>query len=159
MHLQSCRACLTEEWPSHLAVSSQSHLEQWHFIFEWLELDRKAVLDMFLLCHSGLVSRSEANRILWELLSKWALKDTYLDLSRKVWCLVWEARRGFERPPWANIDCSWWVLRCYTEPRHPEWSPLEVKTDSRGKYLKTFLDGNGLPQPPPACWSPPAAAP
>ena len=39
-----------------------------------LELDRKAQADLLLLAHPGLAGCCEANEILWELLTMWALK-------------------------------------------------------------------------------------
>ncbi len=156
-HLQFVNACLTRDWPSLQAGTSPEALVQWHFVFEWLELDRKAVMDMLLLCHSGLVGRSEANRVLWELLSIWALKEEYVDISRKTSTLVWEARRHFERPPQADRDCNWWEPRHYVAPRLPQWSPLAVRWDPVTlEYLPTYPDINGDPQPPPGCWAPPA---
>ena len=44
------------------------------------ELDRK-----FLLAQSGLVGRTIANYIIWNLCPYWALDPTYEDLSHKVY--------------------------------------------------------------------------
>eukprot|EP00972_Heterocapsa_arctica_P050777 7464194-Heterocapsa_arctica.AAC.1 len=53
-HLQFIKHALTVDWPELQGGCSIEALKKWHLIFEWLELDRKAVLDMMLLAHSGL---------------------------------------------------------------------------------------------------------
>eukprot|EP00972_Heterocapsa_arctica_P100031 14751086-Heterocapsa_arctica.AAC.1 len=68
-HLKFIKRCLTIDWPQLQAGSDFKTLKMWHLIFEWLELDRKSVMDLMTLAHSGLVGRAEANRLLWELLS------------------------------------------------------------------------------------------
>ena len=60
-----------------------------------------------LLAQSGLVGRTYANKILWSLLSNWALDPTYEDLSHKVSSEVGWARRNFDRPPRGNRDLKW----------------------------------------------------
>ena len=50
-----------------------------------LELDKKARVDLFLLAQSGLVGRTIASYILWNLCSYWALDPTYEDLSHNVY--------------------------------------------------------------------------
>jgi hypothetical protein len=156
-YLQFVKACLTTDWPCLQGGSCPATLAKWLLIFQWMELDRKAVLDMVLLAHCGLPGRSEANRVLWELLSIWALKEEYVDISRKTSTLVWEARRHFERPPQADRDCLWWEPRHYVAPRLPQWSPLAVEWHPVTlEYLPTYPDINGDPQPPPACWAPAA---
>ena len=133
-------------------------LKKWHLIFAWLELDSKAIWDLMVLAHSGLVGRSEANRILWDLLSVWALKDEYLDLSRKTSTLVNDAHTAFERPPFGHPDSERWAPENLMVPRYPQWSPMAVKVHHEtGAFVATYLDRDGNPQPPPDCWVRPAA--
>ena len=115
-----------------------------------LELDRKAQADLMLLAHEGLVGRSEANEILWELLSVWALKPEYEDLSHKVTNMVYIARRNLERPPKEHEDRGRWKWEKYWGPRHPQWRPTAVPQS----YIVLKGPG-GVPLPPPHCWGPP----
>ena len=52
-----------------------------------------------ILAQSGLVRRTIANYILWNLCSYWALGPTYDDLSHKVYAEAGKLRRSFGRPP------------------------------------------------------------
>eukprot|EP00972_Heterocapsa_arctica_P042383 6246535-Heterocapsa_arctica.AAC.1 len=53
-HLQFIKQSLTVDWPELQAGSTIKALKKWHLIFEWLELDRKSVMDLMTLAHSGL---------------------------------------------------------------------------------------------------------
>ena len=57
-------------------------------IFWCFELDRKAQMYFMLLAHQGEVGRCEANAILWNLLSVWALNPDHQDLSNKTSSMV-----------------------------------------------------------------------
>ena len=102
-----------------------------------------------LLAHEGLAGRSEANEILWELLSVWALRPEYEDLSHKATHLVSQARRKIERPPEEHWDRGRWRWSHYYEPRHPQWSPKAVP-----KHYTVLKGPGGVPLPPPQCWGP-----
>eukprot|EP00972_Heterocapsa_arctica_P099118 14627674-Heterocapsa_arctica.AAC.1 len=91
-HLKFIKECLTTDWAILQGGSDAAALRKWIVIFEFLEFDRKAVMDLMLLAHSGLVGRSRADQVLWEVLSVWALKPSYYDLSHKVSHLVTMAR-------------------------------------------------------------------
>jgi hypothetical protein len=52
-------------------------------VSKFLELDYKAKVNLFLLAQSGLVGRTLANYLLWNLCAYWALGPTYEDLSHK----------------------------------------------------------------------------
>ena len=114
-----------------------------------LELDRKAQGDLMLLAHEGLVGRSEANEILWELLSVWAIRPEYEDLSHKVTHMVYQARRNIERPPKDHWDRGRWRWNQYYEPRHPQWSPKAVP-----RNYAVLKGPGGVPLAPPECWGP-----
>ena len=152
MYLRFIHSCLTEHWALLQGGISQEALAKWHEIFEILELDQKARRDFMLLLHSGLVGRCEANEILWNLLSWWALQPEYRNLSFKTSQMILRARKYIDRPPRTHGDRHKWTWRMYAEPRHPHWSPLAVPAP--GTW--TLLMGPGrLPLPPPQCWGPP----
>ena len=152
--LQFIHMNLTTLWPRLQGGTSQEDLELWQRIFVVLEFDRKAQIDLMLLVHSGECGRAEANEILWTILSVWALKPDYQDLSNKVSPLVRDARRAFDRPPRKHEDYWKWHWALGWQPRHPHWSPLAVPRDA------TLHTGPaGLPLAPPACWGPPLRQP
>ncbi len=93
-HLVYCTECLTMYWPLIQGGVCPAAMAKWKEVFESLELDRRAALDLMLLAQSGLAGRAEANEIIWQLLSHWALKDTYEDLSHKVSSLCSYSRRS-----------------------------------------------------------------
>ena len=66
-------------------------------------------MDLMLLAHSGAVGRGHANKIMWNLMSNWALDEAYEDLSHKVSNQVGWARRNFDRPPKEHEDTSLWT--------------------------------------------------
>ena len=62
-------------------------------IFWCFELDRKAQMDLILLARQGEVGRCEANAILWNLFSVWALNLDYQVFSNKTSSVVTVAHR------------------------------------------------------------------
>ena len=111
-----------------------------------LELDRKAIMDWFLLAHSGLVGRTEASYVLWNILEL-ALKKPYLNLSNKMTSLVGTSRRSFDRPPRNHPDSRIWAWHLYEEPRYWDFSPTVAL-----RYLgQPFIQPHdGAPLQPPA---------
>ena len=102
------------------------------------------------MAHLGEAGRAEANEVLWNLLSDWALRPEYRDLSNKASSLVREAREHLDRPPADNPARGQWRRQRYWTPRHKHFSPFEVPqrhTIRTGPY--------GEPLPPPLCWAPP----
>ena len=139
---------LTRDWKTIQCGVDARAKALWLEIFKILELDAKAVRDLMLLCHMGLAGRTEANEVLWKLLSIWALKREYLDLSHKASSLVNEARQHLERPPQAHRDRGWWKWERYWVPRHPQFSPSE---GPEGDF--EVVEGlGGVPLEPPSCW-------
>ena len=119
----------------------------WQDIFMGLELDEKACQDIMLLAHLGEAGRSEANEILWDLLSDWALKPEYLDLSHQATHLVNQSRRLLDRPPKTHKDRGLWHWRHYWVPRHADWSPIAAPP----AYTLKMGEG-GEPLRPPWNW-------
>ena len=120
---------LTTKWHLIQFGTGGEALDLWYLIFKVLELDQKAQLDLMLLAHSGHIGRGYANKILWDLMSKWALDDTYEDLSHKVSNQVGWARRSFDRPPADHSDLSWWTWSAYDEPQK-KWSTFGQLLDN-----------------------------
>ena len=150
MHLKFLHKCLTVDWHRLQGGVGDETLSKWLLIFRVLELDRKAMVDFMLLAQSGLVGRTYANKLLWKLLSNWALDPAYEDLSHKVSSEVGWARRNFDRPPRDHKDLQWWRWSAYDGPgRSRQFSPLEVP---RGEWDLKSGPG-GMPLPPPECWS------
>ena len=98
----------------------------WHDIFLHLELDRKACVDLMLLAQMGIAGRAAANEVLWEMLTIWALKPEYLDLSHKCTSLVYKQRSWIERPPFDHRDLGTWKWERYAVPRNPHFDPRAV---------------------------------
>ena len=148
--------CLTVHWGEIQRGTGPVALHRWLLIFLVLELDRKAQLDLMLLANSGYCGRCEANEILWNVLSYWALKHDYEDLSNKVSQLVGKARRNIDRPPEKNKeglwheDLRWWSWSRYDVPRHPQWGPHAIPHGSS----VILEEGTNLPLPPPRCVGP-----
>ena len=125
-------------------------MDLWYLIFRVLELDRKAQLDLMLLAQSGHIGRGHANKIMWDLMSKWALDVTYEDLSHKVTNAVGWARKEFDRPPRGHKDAAKWTWKAYDVPTKEmaAWCPTKAPAD--GWDLR--MGANGEPYPPPWCW-------
>ena len=148
--LEFVRKCLTTYWGIIQSGRDQVALALWSDIFLHLELDKKAQQDLMLLVHLGEAGRAEANEILWNLLSYWALIPEYRDLSNKASALVREAREYLDRPPADDPARAQWKWSRYWTPRHRHFSPSEVP------QRHTVLTGQyGQPLPPPHCWGAP----
>ncbi len=141
---------LTDHWPDLQRGHSPETMDRLALIFKVLELDRKAKVDFMLLYHTGIVGRTCANKILWQLLSTWATDGRYRDLSNKVSKEVKHMRQNFERPPKGHRDFKTWSWK-HLEENHPhmvKWSPLSVPKNTVG----VLVGEGGLPLRPPACW-------
>ena len=139
---------LTRDWKVLQCGHDARAKTLWAEVFQVLELDEKAVRDILLLMHLGTAGRAEANEILWNLLSVWALKREYKDLSHKTSSLVNEARQVLERPPATHKDRASWRWQRYWEPRHSRFSPT---SGPRGAFELVTGPG-GVPLEPPRCW-------
>jgi hypothetical protein len=152
VYLLFLHKCLTSDWHILQGGVDNEALKKWLLIFKFLELDKKAKVDLMLLAQSGLVGRTRANEILWKLLSSWAVDPAYEDLSHKVSSEVGWARRAFDRPPKGHKDLHWWRWSSYEEPGWSlRWSPKEVP---HGPWDLRMGPG-GEPLQPPDCWGTP----
>ena len=141
---------LTTKWHLIQFGTGGEALDLWYLIFKVLELDQKAQLDLMLLSHSGHIGRGQANKIMWDLMSDWALCPTYADLSHKVSSQVGWVRRYFDRPPVGHKDLAWWTWDAYDVPvkSMKPWCPMNPP---KGKWDLRMGPG-GEPYPPPYCW-------
>ena len=111
-YLRFPRNSLTKDWQTIQGGVGSETLQKWMNMCRVLELDRKAKVDLFLLAQSGLVGRTLANNLLWNLCSYWALDPTYEDLSHKVSNEVGRLQQYFDRPPAHHHDLKRVVLEC-----------------------------------------------
>ena len=147
-HKKAVHKALTDHW---VLIQGGSDHEASRYIwevFQLLELDRKAIRDLMLLAHCGVVGRTAFNEIMWALLSEHGLQTEYRDLSRKASSMVQWKRRAFDRPPGNSSDRLIWGWEFLKDPEHEDWSPTGVPQGSwalnRGP--------RGRPLPPPECW-------
>ena len=117
-------------------------------IFRILELDRKAIMDWFLLAHSALVGRTEASYVLWNTLEL-ALKTPYLNLSNKMSSLVGTPRRTFDRPPKYHADARGWAWHLLEEPQRWDFSPTVAIQFLNVPFTQPH---DGVPLPPSRMW-------
>ena len=148
VYLSFIKQCLTEGWPRIQGGSEPTDLNLWKRICIVLELDRKAMADLMLLAHSGEAGRTEANEVLWTLLSDHALRDDYEDLSKMTSSLVLTARKNMDRPPGTHKDLKTWHWAKYWVPRNPKFAPSAVP---QGAVVQNLDDKE--PIPPPECWT------
>ena len=149
-HLRFLHTSLTRDWYILQGGSDAVSLEKWDMCLKYVELDRKAKVDLMLLAQSGLPGRTLANKILWYLLSEWALEPDYEDLSHKVTREVAKARQTFDRPPAGGKDLVWWRWWRLEDPHHSDerFSPKSVP---RGRWYLRMGPGQ-KPLAPPECW-------
>ena len=150
-YLKNLQRFMTDKWWLLQGGSEGECLENWFMVLKLLELDNKAMRDLFLLAQAGLVGRAHANKVLWTVLSGPALDPDYPDMSNLVTSLVYKARKNFDRPPREHRDLSWWSWSCYTTlyKKDQKWSPINVPVTSSWQVV---TGEGGKPLPPPACW-------
>ena len=144
----------TNFWPKVQGGTDDEALEMWKDIWKVLELDADSWMDIMLLVHQGPVGRSEANQILWEVLTKWACSREYKNLSRKVSSMIGASRRAIDRPPDNHRDLEGWSWRKALISRYPEYLAEAVPADPR-----VIMGPGGVPRAPPGCFMPPPPPP
>lgn len=146
-YLTFIKKCLTTDWPRIQTGTDEADLALWQKICVVLELDRKAMVDLMLLAHSGEPGRAEANEIMWTILSDLALDGEYEELSPSVSSLVGDARKNLDRPPVGHKDLKFWYWDKYVEPRNKDFAPTQVPPNA---YVDCIEDE--VPVPPPVCF-------
>ena len=151
MFLTWVKECLVTHWPLIQGGYGQDAVMKWYEIFLTFDLDNKAQADIMLLAQAGVAGRTRANKILWDLLSRWGLQADFPMIRHKITNEVKWHRREFERPPRGHPDLPKWGWEKYDEvPKDLlPFSPKEVPPE--GKY-KIVVDKDGLPLAPPKCW-------
>lgn len=144
----------TRLWPLVQGGTGEEALELWKDIWCLLELDADSWMDLMLLTHQGPVGRSEANKILWDLLTRYAVTSEFKNLSRKASSLMSASRRAIDRPPDNHRDLDMWTWRKALDARYPEFLASTVPADPR-----VVTEEGGVPRPPPGCWQPPPPPP
>ena len=150
-YLRSIHKYLTKHWQLLQCGTGPMAVAMWRDCLMTLELDRKAQRDLFLLIHSGIVGRTKANRILWDLLTGPALEPPYQDLSSLVTHLVYGARKSFDRPPREHEDLRWWTWGHLSNLNDGDvpWSP---RSGPERMLTALCVGPGGLPLPPPRCY-------
>ena len=137
----------------------------WLEIMMVIELDRKSAMDLLLLAQSGVIGRASANKIMWTLMTDWALDRAHPNLSRRVTMAVRSARERFDqlRSGWTSDGYQWTWDTLRTVPHDLRyWSPTSVPGPDFG-YWRVMVAFDGRPLEPPECWkrypAPPAPPP
>ena len=92
------RWCATEAlWKVMGGFDPQAE-DLWLEIMLVVELDRKSAMDLILLAQSGAVGRASASKIMWNLMTDWALDRDHPNLSKRVTLAVRRARERFDMP-------------------------------------------------------------
>ena len=152
MFLTWVKECLVTHWPLIQGGYGQDAVMKWYEIFLTFDLDLKAQADIMLLAQAGVAGRTRANKILWDLLTRWGLQPDFPMIRHKITNEVKWHRREFERPPSHHPDHRKWGWEKYDEvPKDLlPFSPKEVPPE--GKYKIVVDKDTGLPLAPPKCW-------
>lgn len=140
----------TVYWPMMQGGDDEEALSLWKDLWVLLELDADSWLELMLLVSQGPPGRSEANQILFELMTRWASMGEYKNLSRKVSTMIKAARRAIDRPPDDHSDLRFWTVQRAMVARYPEFLPEKVPTNGLIQTAES-----GAPLRPPQCWVPP----
>ena len=125
-------------------------LRMWLKVGRLLELDRKSLMDLFMLAQVIPVGRTKANKILWDLLTGPALEEPQRDMSNLVTARVYAARKTMDRPPREHNDLHKWDWPCYWEidRKDLKWSCHKVPVDP----YTIYTEPGRKPVPPPWCF-------
>ena len=146
---------MTEDWAIIQGRYNWTASDLWAKAIELLELDLSACEELMCLVHQGVPGRTEANFILWTLLTQ-AYSGDPEDLSRLCSTKIRAARQFCDRPSKGQQGANTWCWNRYITPREgiKHFAPDAVPQDPQCR-----LDANGNPLPPPDCWAPAAPAP
>ena len=142
------RWCATEALWKVMGGFDPQAADLWLEIMLVVELDRKSAMDLILLAQSGAIGRAAANKIMWLLMTDWALDRDHPNLSKRVTAAVRKARERFDMPKnraWTidGVPWSWELLE--TIPHDLQyWSPLSVPRNEFG-YWTVQVGSDGRP--------------
>ena len=138
----------TNLWPVIQGCTDSEALELWKDIASLLELDDMTWRHLMALVHQGCAGRAAANKILWDLLTHYALLG-HLELSHKTQKLIGEARRVIDRPPEWHRDGEHWTFERAIEPAE-NFKNFAAEMVPDGALVTTGPAGE--PLAPPYCW-------
>ena len=139
----------TNYWPIVQGCSDVDALEYWKDIANLLELDTMTWRHLILLVHQGVAGRACANKLLWDLLTRYAIMS-HKDLNHKAMKKIGEFRRLIDRPPGKHRDAEHWTFERALQPmeNHKDFAAEAVP---EGPEIITGLSGE--PLAPPHCWN------
>ena len=148
-----CKKALAVDWYLLQGDLTDEGSVLYYKVLRILDLDEFSMRGFYLLLQSGLVGRAAANKLLWDVLSMWALDDPQEDLSNLVTHEVNVGRRVFDIPIQSLMESSGWSWdRMRNSDKDREAFRPEV-VPSRGEHWERRMDlGNNVPLPPPACF-------
>ena len=139
----------TNYWPIAQGCSDKEAIEYWRDIAHLLEFDKVTWRHLILLVHQGIAGRACANKILWDLLARYAVMS-HMDLNHKAMKMIGEFRRLIVRPPGKHRDAEHWTFERALQPmeNHKDFAAEAVP---EGPVIITGLSGE--PLAPPHCWN------
>lgn len=118
-------------------------------------LTLKLEKDLMRLPHCGLVGKTCAHKLMWDMWSNWALQPAYQDLPHKTSSEIHQMRRLFDRTPKPHMDLESWSWKKYDKPPRDRWrwGPQETPRGPQCLMLSEFWMGpDGEPLEPPDLW-------
>ena len=138
----------TNLWPVIQGCSDIEALELWKDIASLLELDDMTWRHLMVLVHQGCAGRAAANKILWDLLTIYALGE-HVELNHKTMQLIGQFRRILDRPPEWHDDKRHWTYERAIEPtENLKNFAAEMVPDG----ARVTTGRCGIPLAPPHCW-------
>ena len=149
------RILLVDLWYILQGGKNDAACQVWLRACKVMELDRKAKIELFLLLQAGKVGRAQGNRVMFKMLSYYALQKPYMNLSRLLTSQIKWARQTFDRPGREMPDMRRWEWSWYWDMDYRnlhEWSPESIPHDKDEYNWEPFAGPGGRPLKPPNCW-------
>ena len=138
----------TNYWPIVQGSSDEEALEFWKDIGDLLELDKVTWYHLILLVHQGVAGRACANKLIWNLLTQYAIMS-HCDLNKKAMSMIAQLRKLIDRPPaWSPYAKHWTIERALQPLETHEDFAAEAVPEDPGINTGT----SGEPLAPPHCW-------
>ena len=156
-YLKTVYFILTQKWWLLQSGHDMEALMEWVKLVRFLEMDKKAVKELFLLLQSGEVGRAHGNKLMWTFLTGPAIEPPYVSCNRWFSTKVKKVREEFDRPPRGSLDLWtrlndgegwWWNLYKEVQALEQPFSPRAVPS---GLWALRTGD-NDEPLPPPDCY-------
>ncbi len=153
-YLERLQDFATRKWPIIQGGPPAETLEVLKDIWMHLELDADCWMEALMLLHQGPVGRAELSKVLFKVLTEYAITSEYRNLSCNVSSLLGTSRRYLDRPPDGHKDLKFWSLQRASVSRYPEFLPSSVPHNA-----VVVTDDGGVPRAPPGCWQAPPPPP